>query len=59
MRRLLTFAALAATTTLWSAACRSRADQAAAADVKASWTSPTAGSEACVSGPVGLRAALP
>lgn len=38
MRRLLTFTALAATTTLWSAACRSRADQAAAPDVKATIT---------------------
>ncbi len=38
MRRLLIFAALAATATLWSAACRSRADQAAAPDVKATIT---------------------
>lgn len=38
MRRALTLVALAATATLWSAACRSRADQAAAADVKAAIT---------------------
>lgn len=38
MRHLLTFAALAATTTLWSAACRSRVDQGAEANVKAAIT---------------------
>lgn len=38
MRRTLTFGALAATTALWSAACRSRADESAADGVKAAIT---------------------